>query len=146
MTDVTGEPLALWIAVYAAAVATASAGAQVYVAIQDRAKVRVEASQSVVPQASPDDDGLRISVEVVNCGRRPVTITGAGLILEVPKGESNSMQFVCGMTPGGNRLEENELAAFFGKPDRETYRRIKCAGARDATGREYRGPCRWKQR
>jgi len=146
MVDVAKDPLTLGIAIYAAAVATAAAGAQIYVAIRDRAKVRVEAHQVVVPPVDAGDDGLRIAVKVVNHGRRPVTITGAGLILDVPEGEWNCCQFTWGMEPDGNRLDEGQSATFLWKPDREKYPRSKCAWARDATGREYRGRCRWKQK
>lgn len=132
------------VAWYAAVVATVAAMAQVVNTIRDRSAVRVKAHQSVVPGERPGDDGRRLGITVVNRGRRPVTIVAAGLILREPRSEGKTVDFLWGLKPGGNRLDEGESATFLWRPDSETLPLFKCAWARDATGRVYRGPCVWQ--
>lgn len=65
-----------WVSLYAAVVATATAGWNMFVSIRDRARLKIVLSMARFPESPERDRELLLTV--TNVGRRPITVIAWG--------------------------------------------------------------------
>lgn len=70
------------VAWYGATVATLSAIIAFLNYLRDKARVKVKISQGFLAYKDHLEDNVQIFIEAINVGRRPVTLSGAGLALK----------------------------------------------------------------
>src|SRR6185503_1631307 len=81
------ESITFYIAVYGAVLSTAVFGWELFKYFSDKPKIKVETNFRILVGRSSGDP--KIGVDIINSGKRPVTIVAAGFVLDRPKNEPN---------------------------------------------------------
>jgi len=128
------------VAWYAAIVSTCSLTISAYVALRDRARLKVEASPDYFvtgPAAGYDPNKKYILVTVASIGRRPVTIEKVALMRK--KGLGGHHLLADSLSKGPRELTEGKSATYLLEQSRIDFDEIDHAVAIDSTGRHWRG-------
>jgi hypothetical protein len=131
--SISGTVLAL----YGAILSTITATAQIIAHYRERAKIKIRVSRNMETMGAPSTDGMTFTiVNVINAGRRPVTIATIGAYRLHPQ-----KPFVCPDTrpPLSHELTEGkQMMAMVDQTSISEDSRIEYWMAQDATGREHR--------
>jgi len=129
------------VAWYAAVVSTCSMAVSVFVALRDRARLKVEARTGYTVMdsvAGYQKDKLYIMVTVANAGRRPVTLGNVAL-LRKRRFKGGHHLLTDSFLRGPTELPEGKSATFLVEQAQINLTEIRCAIAYDQAGRQWRG-------
>lgn len=126
------------VAWYGAVVATASAILSGYLAVRDRASLKVTARPNY-QVFGEDPTRLYISVDIANKGRRPVSIRSVALV-RVAAGKTTRIVPVESLRRGPVELSEGQGTNYLIPQEDLDLSEIKSVVAYDRTGREWEGP------
>jgi len=127
------------VAWYAAIVSTCSLTISAYVALRDRARLKVEASPDYLVTGSAvgyDPNKRYILVTVASSGRRPVTIEKVALM---KKEGLRGHHLLADSLKGPRELTEGKSTTYLLEQDLVNFDEIDHAVAIDSTGRHWRG-------
>lgn len=130
-------PAVAW---YAAIVSTCSLTISAYVALRDRARLKVEASTDYILTGSAagyDPNKRYILVTVSSIGRRPITIEKVALMKK--EGLRGHHLLADSVLKGPRDLTEGKSATYLLAQDLVNFAEIDHVVAIDSTGRHWRG-------
>jgi hypothetical protein len=126
------QKVTIYLAVYGAFLSSLVFLWEIVKFYKDRPKMRVEANIRLLIGAS--GSAQKIGIDMINSGKRPVTIVSSGFKLDVES------QANVATVPDMNlplEISEGQRHTTFVNPGTLEGRKILYAWARDATGREY---------
>lgn len=129
------------VAWYAAVVSTCSMTVSGFVALRDRARLKVEARTGYTVMDSVvgyQKDKLYIMVTVSNAGRRPVTL-GNVVLLRKRRFKGGHHILTDSFLRGPTELPEGKSATFLVEQTLISPAEIRCAVAYDQAGRRWKG-------
>ena len=134
---VTQEISASAVAWYGAIVATLSGAVLAYNILRDRARllITVTPNMQFLNPDEPCESGTFTLVKVVNCGRRPITITHVWFD---GGRKANSLLLADSFKHGVRELTEGQGADFPCREDRLAGKLIKYVCVNDSAGRKHR--------
>lgn len=108
---------------------------------RDKAKIQLKISQGLFAYGSHLGDEIKIFIEIINKGRRPVTLTGAGLTLRNGKNmfilKSEIMNFPFELLEGkSTQIAFNKTEVF--EESKKENSQISYAWYKSATGKTYK--------
>lgn len=122
-----------YIAIYGATLSTIVFGWELFKYLNDRPNIRVETNFRIIVGRSKGDP--KIGIDIINAGKRPVTIMSAGFKLDRPDKEPNMATILESGLP--RELLEGQSHSCFAQFDAVEFSEVLCAYARDATGKLY---------
>lgn len=136
------------VAWYGAIVATLSAIIAILNYLRDRAIIKVKLSYALFGYQGILDDNVNIVIEVINTGRREVTLAGAGFRLSNNNNiiifDSKLVRFPYELKEGKSISIEADRDGIFLRAD-ENGAKIMFAWVKDATGKIYKAKFKLKR-
>lgn len=127
------EPLTLYLAIYGAILSTLVLLWDVMKYYRDKPSLRVQANHRAL--VGPRMSERKIGIDIINEGKRPITIVASGFRLDTESDENMVTVFDPNLQ---KQINEGQCHTTFVNPDTIETSKILYAWARDATGREYR--------
>jgi len=124
------ESTTFYIAIYGAILSTIVFGWELFKYFSDKPKIKVVTNFSI-PVGGLQGDPM-LGIDIINTGKRPVTIISAGFELIRPAGEPNMATILEAGLP--RELFEGQHHSCFAQFDAVNLSEVKRAFARDATG------------
>ena len=128
------DKFTLYLAIYGALLSTLVLLWDILKYYRDKPSLRVKTNHRML--VSPLQSEFKIGIDIINDGKRPITIVASGFDLDVPKSQENVATVYDVNLP--KELHEGQSHTSFVNPDAIDPNKILYAWARDATGREYR--------
>jgi hypothetical protein len=125
------ERLTFYVAAYGAVLATLVFLWDIVKYQRDKPRLRVEANRRVL--VGPKSE-LKIGIDMINSGKRSVTIVASGFKLDTENQENIATVYDINLP---TEIREGQRHTSFVNPDTVDTSKILYAWARDATGREY---------
>lgn len=140
MSNINIEISASAVAWYAAIIGTISLVTSIYLALRDRAKIRIKYQRDMAVMNSPlyDRNKTYFNVTVTNIGRRPIRISNTGV--RTVGRERKFALFADSVMRHTNKVltEENPYVDFMMEQDEDLLNSAWYIVVYDGTGREYR--------
>jgi hypothetical protein len=127
------EQVTFYVAVYGAILSTLVLVWDIIKYFKDKPNLRVQANHRVL--TGPLGSERKIGIDMINQGRRPITIVASGFKLDTDL-EENMVTLFDPNLP--RQINDGQHHTTFADPDRIDANKILYAWGRDATGKEYR--------
>jgi hypothetical protein len=127
------ERLILYLAIYGAVLSTLVLLWDVIKYYKDKPSLRVQANHRAL--VGPSKSEHKIGIDMINEGKRPVTIVASGFKLDTESYENMGTVFDPGLP---KQINEGQRYTTFVNPEEIDMSKILYAWAQDATGREHR--------
>ncbi len=127
------EKLTLYLAIYGAILSTLVLLWDVVKYYKDKPRLRVQANHRVL--VGPLKSEQKIGIDMINEGKRPITIVASGFKLDTDSDENTATVFDPGLP---KQIDEGQSYTTFVNPETIDTNKILYAWARDATGRAHR--------
>lgn len=125
--------MTLYIAIYGALLSTLVLLWDIIKYYGDKPSLRVQANHRVL--AGPRVSERKIGIDMINKGKRPITIVASGFKLDTESDKNMATLFDPNLP---RQITEGQRHTTFANPDEIAPNKVLYAWARDATGKEYR--------
>ena len=127
------EKLTLGLAIYGAILSTGILLLNIIKYYKDNPRLKVETNHHAL--VGPLKSEQKIGIDMINEGKRPITIVASGFKLDTDSAENIHTVFDSGLP---KQIDEGQRYTTFVNPETINTTKILYAWARDATGREHR--------
>lgn len=127
------ENSTLYLAIYGAALATIVFGWDVVKYLKDRPTLQVKTNLRIL--LGPLGSENKIGIDMINKGKRPITIVASGFMLDTDPSEPNMATIIDTSLP--KEIFEGQSHTSFVDFDSVRLTKVLYAWARDATDKEY---------
>lgn len=127
------EQVTFYVAIYGAILSTLVFLWDIIKYCSDKPNLRVRANHRLL--TGPRMSERKIGIDMINKGKRPITIVASGFKLDTESDENMVTLFDPNLP---RQINEGQRHTTFANPERIDANKILYAWARDATGKEYR--------
>ena len=127
------EKLTQYLAIWGAILSTLVLIWDVIKYYKDKPSLRVQANQRAL--VGPLKSEHKIGIDMINEGKRPITVVASGFKLDTESDENTATVFDPGLP---KQIDEGQRYTTFVNPETIDTSKILYAWARDATGQEHR--------
>ena len=127
------EQVTFYVAIYGAILSTLVLLWDIIKYCKDKPNLRVQANHRIL--AGPRMSERKIGIDMINKGKRSITIVASGFKLDTESDKNMATLFDPNLP---RQINEGQRRTTFANPDEIDLNKILYAWARDATGKEYR--------